>query len=112
MKKFLLFLKTHWYLPLLFILLVPILLFFNKNSSQKIFELIKKTRTNYKNQLEFIEKNNQKAKKEKEQLQSKLEKNLNDLEVKKTTLLDKQKEEIEKKSLEETSKELKKRFKL
>ena len=59
LKKILVWLKHHWYIPLAVVFGLVCLVFFPKSVKSKYFQMLLNTRYNYKKQIDIINKNNE-----------------------------------------------------
>jgi DNA polymerase II small subunit/DNA polymerase delta subunit B len=59
LKKILVWLKHHWYIPLAVVFGLVCLIFFPKSVKSKYFQMLLNTRYNYKKQIDIINKNNE-----------------------------------------------------
>ena len=59
LKKILVWLKHHWYIPLAVVLGLVCLVFFPKSVKSKYFQMLLNTRYNYRKQIDIINKNNE-----------------------------------------------------
>jgi DNA polymerase II small subunit/DNA polymerase delta subunit B len=59
LKKILVWLKHHWYIPLAVVLGLVCLVFFPKSVKSRYFQMLLNTRYNYRKQIDIINKNNE-----------------------------------------------------
>jgi DNA polymerase II small subunit/DNA polymerase delta subunit B len=59
LKKILVWLKHHWYIPLAVVFGLVCLIFFPKSVKSRYFQMLLNTRYNYKKQIDIINKNNE-----------------------------------------------------
>ena len=59
LKKILVWLKHHWYIPLAVVFGLVCLIFFPKSVKSRYFQMLLNTRYNYRKQIDIINKNNE-----------------------------------------------------
>ena len=99
LKKILVWMKHHWYIPIALVLLLVCLVLCPFGIKSKYFEFFLKSRENYKKEIEIIKENNEIEKQKTmdaiEHHQESLSKIEEDFNVKMTELPEKEKKQVE-----------------